>query len=121
MIQSQHNKNRQDTISFHPKEEMAEVVADLYRRINGFYNSEIDHNTESNFSIDNALDTIDRFRSPLAEKRLEGEQFSEIEITYLEILDSLTDKLLSLQAQMPEESVEVRLALEHAKRVVRNK
>ena len=100
------------------------MITELYWKINGYYivnrNNEIGINTALNFSIDDALETIDRIRGPLAEKRLEGKQFSESESVNLKILDSLTDKILSLLTPKPEESAEVRLALEYAKRIDRN-
>ena len=77
------------------------------------------YNTALNFFIDDALETIDRIRGPLAQKRLEGKQFSESEFVNLEILNSLTNKILSLLTPEPEEPTEVRLAVEYAKRIGR--
>jgi hypothetical protein len=67
------------------------------------------------------LEIIDKYRIPLAEKRLKGEVLTEKEYIYLEILDSLTDNILSQISPEPDEPLDIKLALEYAQRVGRNK
>lgn len=125
MIQAQHNRNQQNANSFSPKEDLGEIIADLYKKVNGFRFENLVENdigeTASNFSLDDTLETIDRARSPLAEKRLEGQMLTTMEFVHLDLLDSLTDKIQSLMMQEPGESIDVKLALEQAKRVARKK
>jgi hypothetical protein len=78
-------------------------------------------NTSVNVSEEELLEAIDQIRFPLAEKRLEGEELSETQLIYLEVLDSLTDKVLSRFAPEPEESIDVKLALVEARRIAQNK
>lgn len=61
--------------------------------------------------MDEILEIIDTYRIPLAEKRLAGE-LTERERISLEMLDSLTDTLLSVPE--PDEPLDVKLALEYA-------
>lgn len=125
MIPAQHNKFLQGINSFHPQEELGEVISKIYQKVRGYHlncrNSDLDVDTSFNFPIDDTLEIIDGIRSPLAEKRLEGQPLSESDLKRLEMLDSLTDEILSLVMQEPKESIEVRLALDHAKRVTRKK
>ena len=122
MIQVQRSKLQQETISFQPKEDVGELVADLFRKLNGYHvqirSRERGINTALDFSIDDTLETIDRLRSPLAEKRLEGQPLSNQELNHLEILNSLTEQILSSLMPEPVESAEVKLALEHARKLL---
>lgn len=122
MIQVQRNKHQQKAVSFQPKEDVRELVADLFRKLNGyhvqFHSREAWINTALDFSIDDTLETIDRLRSPLAEKRLEGKPLSNQELNRLEILNSLTEQILSTLMPEPVESAEVKLALEHARKLL---
>jgi hypothetical protein len=122
MIQVQRNKLEQETISFQPKEDVEELVADLFRKLNGYHDQvrgrERGINTALDFSIDDTLETIDRLRSPLAGKRLDGQQLSDQELNRLEILNMLTEQILSLLMPEPVESAEVKLALEHARKLL---
>ena len=124
MLQALHNKNIQNSISFNFNEDMEDVVARIYQKIIGLNykvdSGEIGRNTALNFPMDEYLDTIDRFRSPLAMKRLEDVEFTESEFNDLQLLDSLTGRILSLLTPIPEESIEEKLALEYAKRVSRS-
>lgn len=125
MLQTQHKGNKEYNITFKQDENLGEDVSRIYKLVQGYSQKEEVNYTRINTSVDvseeELLEAIDQIRFPLAEKRLEGEDLSETQLIYLEILDSLTDKVLSRFAPEPEESIDVKLALEEAKRIAQNK
>ncbi len=101
---------------------LSEVVASLYKKVHGycwklFTTEEVSDNLFDNTPMNEVLEIIDEYRIPLAEKRLDREELTEKELTYLEILDSLTDSILSGIAPEPSEPLDVKLALEYAKKL----
>lgn len=114
----------ESTTSFFRAEGMdniGEIVASLYEKVHGycwelFYREKDTANLFADTSMSEVLEIIDKYRIPLAEKRLEGEELSEKELIYLEMFDSLTDIILSGMSPEPDEPLDVKLALDYAKK-----
>lgn len=78
---------------------------------------EVNDNLFDDIPISEVLEIVDEYRIPLAEKRLDGKQLTEKEFIYLEILDLLTDIILSGITPEPSEPFDVKLALEYAQQL----
>jgi hypothetical protein len=105
---------------------LGEIVASLYQKVHGycwelFHKDKETVNLFADTPMSEILEIIDQYRIPLAEKRLDGVELTEKEYVYLNMLDSMTDSILSGISPKPEQPIDVKLALEEAKRVRRNK
>jgi len=71
--------------------------------------------SERTIATECLLEVLDRFRTPLAEKRIRGILLSEKDSAQLEILDAITDDIFRKMPPDPEIKDAEKLALDYAK------
>lgn len=115
MLQAHHNGHVYTEVNFNvASEPSVELVSNVYKKVNGW---ELGSTLEG-FTAIELLEIIDSARTPLASKKFDGEGLSDKEEMYLLMMEFLTDKVLNLVDAMPEESLEVKAAMLHAKRLM---
>jgi len=114
MLKAQHNSQNHGLFSFNTENQSAiEIASAAYKKVNGWEHER----AFVGFPADVMLEIIDSIRIPLESKKIDGEPLSHREESYLSMMEFLTDGILNSIAPIPEEPIEVRMALLHAKRI----
>ena len=122
MLSASHNSEHYDCTPFVGRNSHLDLFKEIYWRETAPLIQQLNNGEKiSSFdgiSREDALEYIDQVRAPLEEFYLRGHKLSESDLSYLQLMQDLTDKILLDIASPQEFPTEVKSAISRAKYLI---